>query len=246
MALAIATDKVVGWIVDAVLLESQDCISADQVEFACTAAREAVVSVINGGMYDDNLQLSHTDAPEPTLATRVGHSLPQLHHTEQGNCVITAKDMSLAMNINGSSLSPAVITWGGKYVSPKDKAPEAAQQHIVVTQGVHTSVGIFSSAGARTPYHVEQRALGACNMLWYGHGKVWELPDRDSLLNKVPDQFRGADPTPALYSKCMWSTWSGEPKILAKLGVTRVLQPPGYMMLTMPVSSSQLHAYLLP
>ena len=89
-------------------------------------------------------------------------------------------------------------------------------------------------------------SLGACNMLWYGHGKVWELPDRDSLLNKVPDQFRGADPTPALYSKCMWSTWSGEPKILAKLGVTRVLQPPGYMMVTMPVSSSQLHAYLLP
>ena len=109
MALAIATDKGVGWIADAVLMNSKDLICHDQVDFACTAAREAVVSILNGGMYDDNMQLSHTDAPEPTLATRVGHPLPQLHHTTQGDCVVMAQDMSLAMHINGSSLSPAAI-----------------------------------------------------------------------------------------------------------------------------------------
>lgn len=249
MTLSMAVDLAVDRVVSAMLLKLPQNLESAQRTFYHLTAIEAVVSLLGGVTYDDMVELSqpnatYVGAKEPTLATRAGHPLPQLHDLHEGKqgFYISHADMSKAMHTNGSSSSPAAITWASRYVTPKNKAPRKHDGAVQVTKGVHTAVGIVSSGGARTPFHVEQKALGAANLLHVGRGKIWYLPAGNSLLDKSGFLYGGADPTATLYSKCTWDDWGHKPDTFATLGMQRVYQPAGYMMVTMPVRHACLPA----
>ena len=159
-----------------------------------------------------------SDGTEPTICTRPHHALlPLQQAADDGAVFIACTDMSLSTSINGSSLSPAALTWAGRYVSHRDKRPVQGNQSIELTQGVHTSVGILSSGGARTPYHTEQLALGAANMLYLGHGKVWYLAGAD-FLDRL-EKMHGKDSTMAVYTKTMWSNYTAKGETLLAMNV---------------------------
>lgn len=78
-------------------------------------------------------------------------------------------------------MSPMAITWAGKYISPKFLAPDDKQRGSSCS-GVHNAFGIFSSAGARTPWHMGQKDSGAANLLLAGdRGRIWYVVNSNKL-----------------------------------------------------------------
>ncbi|KAL0019371.1 hypothetical protein WJX79_009485 [Trebouxia sp. C0005] len=97
-----------------------------------------------------------------------------------------------------------------------------------MSPAVDSGAIIVSELGTSVPWHVEDNCRGSFNHLLFGAAKIWYLAPPDfgaQLTAKLGTQ------TPAqLFTKTLFAKLSGAE--LREMGVRRVLQQPGYMMLT--------------
>ena len=243
LALDLATDKIV------------EAFGSKETALAEVCVREAVHRVVARGehyvSYDDMVKLTAVgDCPgstEPTWFPMHGSAMPELQReptrgpTRLAPHYIAYDDVKSAEHVDGSSLSPAALSWRSEYVSPLLQ-PANADNKVHVTRGVNTAVGILSGAGAVTPWHVEQRSLGSANVHAAGQiGKVWYLgpPDFCDRVKQYADVGvgLGGDPTHLMFTKSLFYHWITRPLLMQQLGIRRIYQPPGWTVFTMPVSA---------
>ena len=168
---------------------------------------------------------------QPTVFPRQGHPLP---HVQVVPDTATGGDITYFAEapgvINGSIRSANALAWADDMISSQCGTPG---NHVTVVNGVTTSALIVSDPGARTADHLEQKGLGALNMLVVGPlGKIWYLFPKDfraKLAKRCPE----ADAL--LFSKTLWHDFLEDPEFLLELNVRRIHQPEGYMMVSMPV-----------
>ena len=166
---------------------------------------------------------------EPTVFTSPCCQMPQVQLTGKHTYVECTDPHKKP--INGSSLSPAAWMWSDQLMGP---CLQQRSSVVPVVNGVSVPVLIVSDPGARNPNHVEPGLLGAVNSLLYGpRGKLWLLFPADFQQRLAQMDGHSADHT--LYAKRNWEDWSLNPETLIKLGVRRILQPEGWMLVTRPV-----------
>lgn len=237
---------------DAVLNLYHRLMSAEagyNTAFHISVVAEAIMKSVPAHLlvrYEDSMDpavgLHAPDGPfyiedvQPTAFPRPGHPLP---HVQVVPDTATSTDITYFAAppcvINGSSRSVNALAWADDMISS-----QCGNQgnHVTVVNGVTTSTMIASDPGARTADHLEQKGLGALNLLVVGpFGKIWYLFPKDfraKLAKRCPE----ADAL--LFSKTLWHDFLEDPEFLLELDVRRIHQPEGYMMVSMPVGCHSL------
>ena len=217
--------------------------------FHISAATEAIMKSVPADLlvrYEDNMDpVVGSHAPhgpfymedvQPTAFPRPGYPLPPVQVVPD---TATGADSTYFANtpgvINGSCRSVNALAWSDDLISSQ-RGKEG--NNVPVVNGVTTSTMIASDPGARTTDHIEQKGLGALNLLVVGPlGKIWYIfPKyfRAKLAKRCPE----ADAL--IFSKTLWQDLLEEPEFLLELNVRRIHQPEGYMMVSMPVGCHSL------
>lgn len=162
--------------------------------------------------------LFYMEDVQPTAFPRPGHPLPYVHVVPD---TASGADSTYFANtsgiINGSCRSVNALAWADDLVSSQHGKEG---NHVSVVNGVTTSAMIASHPGARTADHMEQKGLGALNLLVVGpSGKIWYFFPKDfraKLAKRCPE----ADAL--LFSKTLWHDFLEDPQFLLELDVRRV------------------------
>ena len=173
----------------------------------------------------------------PTMRTSMQASLPHLQMCDEDVARLRL-DPDVALRCDaGRCSSQAATAWSladeaiGKCL-PKAYADFDA---LELMEGVSLAATIVSMCFTYTPAHVEDMLQGAVNDLVVGARKVWYIvdPAKAGIFKELLQETYGPDALQRLFEKRLRPILSTQQMRIA--GVRIIFQPPGFMVVTLPV-----------
>ncbi|KAK9840784.1 hypothetical protein WJX81_004448 [Elliptochloris bilobata] len=238
--------KTAEWAADA----GQAWPPCESVDMTRAAAAEAVAGAWRAGrlLQDYRALYAHdVDVSTGAPATHLGCDQATLFNTPPALPPVKTGPLGQRLLYVGTGSDPsAACCCGASAVSFCDDglgatvraAAASGGRHLDLAVGVTYGVVIMSMAFTRTTVHVEDGLLAAYNMLVLGAPKVWYIVPRAAApaFEAAVVETMGRDAPEALASLAAKRVMPALPPArLRALGALRVVQMPGYAVVTLPV-----------
>ena len=180
----------------------------------------------------------------PTIRTSMQASLPHLQMCDEDVARLRL-DPDLALRCDaGRCTSQAATAWSLADEAIGRCLPKAYTDFnaLELMEGISLAASIVSVCFTYTPAHVEDMLQGAVNDLVAGAWKVWYVvdPAKAAVFKKLLQDKYGPDALQRVFEKQLRPTLSAAE--MRHAGVRIIFQPPGFMMVTLPVRSSSTNS----